>query len=191
LVPEHDTGRGDCPGQLRLRVSLHGRRRQRGGRQSVQRAYQGQRRHYGDRPTGRRRCPVGSSLTARWTTSAATSSGESGVWARSTAGSWYLGKLVPARGGSSFSSALTLRVPAGGGYQAIVGYRSTVASGAWGSFGTQTGSFGVTRSRTSTLPSAQSRRHVGTGHAEAQNPAVRNERLKAPPCCARHCRPGC
>jgi len=66
------------------------------------------------------------------------------VWARSAAGAWYIGDLVPAGASTSYSHDLTLSVPAGSGYQAIVSWRPTVGSGAWGSFGTQTGSFAVT-----------------------------------------------
>jgi len=51
---------------------------------------------------------------------------------------------MAAGGGTSFSNSLTLNVPAGSGYQAIVAWRPTVGSGAWVAFGTQTGSFTVT-----------------------------------------------
>jgi hypothetical protein len=85
-----------------------------------------------------------SSLTVSWTTSSAVSSGEFGVWARSSAGGWYLGKSVAVSGGASYSTTLTLSVPPDSGYRAIVAYRPTAGSGAWGSWGTSPGSFTVT-----------------------------------------------
>jgi len=95
-------------------------------------------------PTGSGSYAVGANLTVNWTSSPAPPSGEFAVWARSAAGAWYIGDLVPAGASTSYSHDLTLTVPAGSGYQAIVSWRPTVGSGAWGSFGTQTGSFAVT-----------------------------------------------
>jgi len=87
---------------------------------------------------------VGASLTVNWTTSPATGSGEFGVWARSATGGWYGGNLVAASGGTSFSTPLTLDVPSGSGYEAIVAWRASAGSGAWSSWGTGLGSFTVT-----------------------------------------------
>jgi hypothetical protein len=95
-------------------------------------------------PTGSGTYTVGAGLTVSWTTNRAASGGEFGVWARSAAGSWYVAKLVRASGGSSFTTSLTLSVPAGGGYQAIVAYRASAGSGSWGVFGTSPGAFAVT-----------------------------------------------
>ena len=89
--------------------------------------------------------PVGASLTVSWTTSpAATAGGELGVWARSAAGGWYIGKLVAASGAASYSTGVTLDVPVGGGYEAIVAWRATAGGGVWSSWGTSPGSFAVT-----------------------------------------------
>jgi len=94
-------------------------------------------------PTGSASYPTGASLTVSWTTSSAATSGEFGLWARSPGGGWYAAKLVPASGGASFSTPLTLDAPPGGGYEAIVAWRAT-AGGAWSSWGTSPGSFTVT-----------------------------------------------
>ena len=94
-------------------------------------------------PTGTSSYVAGSTLTVNWTSSPALASGEFGVWARSAAGSWYIGKLVAAGGGTSFTTSVTLDVPAASGYQAIVAWRPTAGSGSWLAFGTQTGSFAV------------------------------------------------
>ena len=95
-------------------------------------------------PTGSGSYAAGSSLTVSWTSSPAPPSGEFAVWARSAAGGWYIGDLVAASASTSYSRAITLNVPAGTGYQAIVSWRPTAGSGAWLAFATQTGSFAVT-----------------------------------------------
>ena len=96
-------------------------------------------------PTGTTTYAQGSLLTVAWTTSpAATAGGELGLWARSSGGSWYAARLVPASGSSSYSTNLTLDVPTGSGYQAIVAWRPTAGSGAWANWGTSPGSFTVT-----------------------------------------------
>ena len=95
-------------------------------------------------PTGTGSYAAASNLTVSWTSTAAVSTGEFGVWARSSGGGWYIGKLVTAGGGTSFSTALSLDVPVGTGYQAIVAWRPTVGSGSWSSFGTSPGVFAVT-----------------------------------------------
>jgi C1A family cysteine protease len=86
---------------------------------------------------------AGNALTVNWTSDQALPSGEFGVWVRSGAGNWYIGKTVAASGGTSFSTNVTLDVPAGSGYQAILAYRPTAGSGTWGSWATSTGSFSV------------------------------------------------
>ena len=97
-------------------------------------------------PAGSTSYPVGGSLTVSWTTSSAASSGQFGVWARSPAGGWYIGQLVSASGGASYSTALALDVPVGSGYEAVVAWRAAAGSGAWTLFGTSPGSFAVTGS---------------------------------------------
>ena len=95
-------------------------------------------------PTGTGSYAVGASLTVSWLTSSSVFGGEWGIWARSAGGSWYIAKLVPAGGGVvSFTTDLTLAVPPGSGYQAIVAYRPTAGSGDWISWGTSPGSFTV------------------------------------------------
>ncbi len=94
-------------------------------------------------PSGSGTYSSGSSLTVGWTSDQNLSSGEFGVWVRSASGSWYIGQLVPATGGTSFSQTITLSLPAGSGYQVIVGYRATSGSGTWGSFATSWGSFNI------------------------------------------------
>jgi len=53
----------------------------------------------------------------------------------------------PAGGGPRIAEraalSVTLDVPAGSGYQAIVSWRPTAGSGSWTAFATQTGSFTV------------------------------------------------
>ncbi|MEI6451133.1 MAG: DUF1566 domain-containing protein [Actinomycetes bacterium] len=95
-------------------------------------------------PTGTSSYAAGDNLTVSWTTSGAVSAGEFGVWARSGAGGWYIAKMVAASGGALYSTGLTLDVPAGSGYDAIVGYRPTVGGGDWSNWGTSPGSFTVT-----------------------------------------------
>ena len=95
-------------------------------------------------PTGTGSYAQGSTLTVAWAASSSVAVGEFGVWARSRSGGWYVGRLVAAGSSSSFSTPITLDVPAGSGYQAIVAWRATVGSGTWVSFATQKGSFAVT-----------------------------------------------
>ena len=63
----------------------------------------------------------------------ALASGEFGLWLRSGAGNWYSGAVVPASGGKSFTTDVTLDVPEGSGYQVVIAYRATPGSGEWGS----------------------------------------------------------
>ena len=90
-------------------------------------------------PTGSGSYVAGASLTVAWSTNRVTSSGEFGLWARSPAGSWYVGKLLRPSGASSYSTSLPLDVPVGSGYQAIVAWRATAGSGSWSLFGTSPG----------------------------------------------------
>jgi len=94
-------------------------------------------------PTGTGSYLRGDNLTVSWTIAPDAAAGEFGLWARSPAGGWYIGKLVPASGAASFTASLTLDVPTGGGYQAIVAWRAAAGGGAWTSFGTSPGSFTV------------------------------------------------
>jgi len=112
-------------------------------------------------PTGSSSYPVGGNLTVSWTTSSATAGGMFGVWARSPGGGWYIGKMVYASGGTSYSTDVTLDVPAGGGYEAIVAWRSAVIGGAWTSWGTSPGSFAVTGDLTVTAPTGSASYPVG------------------------------
>ena len=93
-------------------------------------------------PTGTGSYAVGADLTVKWTTSKAITAGEFGVWARSAGGSTYGAKLVNAQG-KSYATGLTLDVPLGTGYQAIVAYRPRAGSGSWSSFATSPGTFSV------------------------------------------------
>ncbi len=95
-------------------------------------------------PTGTGSYLRGDNLTVSWTIAPDAAAGEFGLWARSPAGGWYIGKLVPASGAASYAASLTLDVPTGGGYQAIVAWRAAAGGGAWTSFGTSPGSFEVT-----------------------------------------------
>ena len=95
-------------------------------------------------PTGTGSYAAGDSLTVGWTTSNVAADGEFDLWVRSPAGGWYAAKLVPAGAGGSLTTTLTLAVPGGSGYQAIVAWRPTAGSGDWVSWGTSPGSFTVT-----------------------------------------------
>ena len=90
-------------------------------------------------PTGTVSRAVGAALTVNWTSSVALSSGEFGVWLRSAAQSWYIGKLVAPAGGSSHTTDLTCDVPAASGYKVIVAWRATAGTGTWSAFATSPG----------------------------------------------------
>jgi hypothetical protein len=95
-------------------------------------------------PTGSATYAQGSVLTVAWTTSlAAPVGGEFSVWARIPGGTWYGGQLVAASGLAAYSTALTLDMPLGSGYQALVGWRPTAGSGDWVTWGVSPGSFTV------------------------------------------------
>ena len=55
------------------------------------------------------------------------------MWADSGSG-WYIGKLVPSDGTTSYATNVTLDVPVGASYRIVVGYRPTVGSGAFTTF---------------------------------------------------------
>ena len=75
-------------------------------------------------PTGTTTHLVGSLLTVSWTTSSAVSSGSFTVWAWDGRQGWYIGKRVDASGAASYSTTITLDVPAGSGYQMAISYQS-------------------------------------------------------------------
>ena len=94
-------------------------------------------------PTGTGTYDVWSSLTVSWTTTRVTS-GEFGVWVQSPARVEYVPRIVPVNGGASYSTALTLVMPAGSGYRAVVAWRPTIGTGDWTEPTTSPGSFTVT-----------------------------------------------
>jgi len=74
-------------------------------------------------PTGTTTHVVGSLLTVSWTTSSAVSTGAFTLWAHDDhGGGWYIGKQVAASGAASYSTTITLDVPAGSGYTVWIGY---------------------------------------------------------------------
>lgn len=93
-------------------------------------------------PAGPGTYSSGDSMTVNWTSDQSLSTGEFGVWVRSSSDGWYIGQLVPAGGGTSFSKTIALSVPAGSGYQIIVAYRATPSS-TWGCWATSWWSFTV------------------------------------------------
>ena len=102
-------------------------------------------------PTGYGMHAVGDTLDVAWTSDRALGSGEFCLWARSRAGVRYLGDVVPATGGTSFTHGLVLDVPAGVGYQVVVAYRPIPGAGIWLSCATSPGSFRVISARPPTL----------------------------------------
>jgi streptogramin lyase len=102
-------------------------------------------------PTGYRMHTVGDTLDVAWTSDRALGCGEFAVWARSSTGTLYLGDVVPAAGGTSFTRGLVLDVPAGTGYQVVVAYRPMPGVGSWQSWATSPGSFWVSGARPLTL----------------------------------------
>jgi len=86
----------------------------------------------------------GSVLTVDWRISSAPAAGgQFGVWVRSAGGDWFIAETMEASGETDNTTDLTLDVPLGSGYQAIVAYRPADA-GAWESFATSLRSFAVT-----------------------------------------------
>ena len=51
---------------------------------------------------------------------------------------------MAAGGATSYSVPITLSIPVGTGYQAVVAWRATLGSGSWGSWSTSPGSYAVT-----------------------------------------------
>jgi len=98
-------------------------------------------------PSGTRSYAPGGALTVSWTTGTALTGGRFGVWVRDGAGAYvqYQPVAGPAEASASFTTDLTLDVPAGSGYQAIVAY-DPAGGTSWvvASFGTSPGSFTVT-----------------------------------------------
>ena len=70
-------------------------------------------------------------------------SGEFGIWAVSTSGGWYGGKIVAADGTASYANTLAMNVPAGTGYVIYVYYRATPAD-PWNIHGVSPGTVDVT-----------------------------------------------
>ena len=99
-------------------------------------------------PDGNKSYPQGSPLMVQWTVSSNVGYGEFALGVRSPDGTWYIGMLVPASGAMSYLAGLSLNVPWGSGYKAIVAWRATAGSGAWTSFSTSPGSFTVTANPT-------------------------------------------
>ncbi len=82
------------------------------------------------------------SFTASWSADIDLDAGQFAVWARSAAGSWYIGQLAPTGAGDdalTYSASLSLSGVPAGYYQVIVGYRPTVGSGAFVSYATSYG----------------------------------------------------
>ena len=95
-------------------------------------------------PTGTSTYVQDSAVTVAWSANFPVASGEFGVWAVSSTGSWYVGDLVPAHGaGANYTHDLTLSVPIGAGYSIAVYYRPTAGSGAWQSGAWSPGTFTV------------------------------------------------
>ena len=68
-------------------------------------------------PTGPGTYASGSAMTVNWTSDQSLSGGQFCAWVRSGSGTWYIGQLVPASGGTDFTTDLVLNVPTGTGYQ--------------------------------------------------------------------------
>ena len=102
-------------------------------------------------PDGNKSYPQGAPLMVQWTVSSYVGYGEFALGVRSPDGTWYIGMLVPASGATSYLAGLSLNVPWGSGYKAIVAWRATAGSGAWTLFATSPGSFAVTGSSSALL----------------------------------------
>ena len=83
----------------------------------------------------------GTTLTVTW--SDARADGEYGVWLYG-GGTWYYSQLVAANGAASDSATVTLSVPPGSGYQAVIAYRPNIGTGAFVAWATSPGYFAVT-----------------------------------------------
>ena len=95
-------------------------------------------------PTGTSTYVQGSAVTVSWSANFPVASGEFGVWAVSSTGSWYVGDLVPANGASAnYTHNLALSVPIGTCYSTEVMYRPTAGSGAWVTGASSSGTFTV------------------------------------------------
>jgi len=81
-------------------------------------------------------------ITVGWSSDLDLDAGQFGIWARSAAGTWYIGQLVATNAGDdllTYSATVPLTGVPAGWYQIIVGYRPTVGSGAWVSYATSYG----------------------------------------------------
>ena len=95
-------------------------------------------------PTGTGPYAAGDPLTVSWTTSAAVTSGEFGVWIRSAGGTWYNEtRSCPTTAPPATRRASTSNVPPDSGYVAAVWYRPSPGL-AWTAGGDSPGTFSVT-----------------------------------------------
>ena len=94
-------------------------------------------------PAGTSSLAQGSALPVTWTTNAAVTSGEFGLWVVSPANGWYVGKVVPADGTASYANSVNLDVPVDAGYRVFVYYRATPTD-PWGIYGFASGTVDVT-----------------------------------------------
>ena len=74
-------------------------------------------------PTGTGTYAVGSRLTVSWITGRVISTGEFGAWVQSATGVRYVERIVPPNGGTTYATRLTLAVPPGSDYRAVVAWR--------------------------------------------------------------------
>ncbi len=94
-------------------------------------------------PTGTASYTKGSTLTTNWTSDL--TGGQYNIWVRSKDASnndlWSNKGTVD---GSLKTKNITLTENPGSGYQIVLGWRATIDTGAWTSWGTQTGAFTIT-----------------------------------------------
>ena len=97
-------------------------------------------------PTGTHSYVQGSRLTVNWTTRDPLAFGEFGVGVAGPARGWICDGVMRAVGGprTSYSTDLTLDVPVGSGYKAMLAWRFPAGIGHWGAWATSPGSFAVT-----------------------------------------------
>ena len=96
-------------------------------------------------PTGTGSYAQGSTLTVSWTTKHAVDWGEFGVWVGGGSQQTISYTLVPASGAASYTTGLTLNVPVGSDYKAVVAWRPYNFT-PWSASATSPGSFTVTAS---------------------------------------------
>ena len=97
-------------------------------------------------PSGTHSYVQGSRLTVNWTTRDPLAFGEFGVGVAGPARGWICDGVMRAVGGprTSYSTDLTLDVPVGSGYKAMLAWRFPAGIGLWGAWATSPGSFAVT-----------------------------------------------